>query len=76
MCYAIIDPPDFAATEVNRFVAAVKQRAGQRLKRNLVADVKLCWGAAINVRRNLTAGRQLSNDAAAKLDAVDAVDQV
>jgi hypothetical protein len=74
MCYAIIDPPDFATTETNRFVAAVKQRAGERLKCDLVADVKLGWGAPINVRRNLTARRQLSDDATAKLNAVDAVD--
>lgn len=73
MCYAIVDPPDFACAEIDGFVAAEKQRAGQGLKRDLIAGVKLCGRAAVNVRCNNATRRQFSDDAATKLNAIDAV---
>jgi hypothetical protein len=73
MCYAVVDPPDFAGAKVDRFVAAVEQRAGQRLKRDLIAGVKFRRRALVYVRRNLSARWQLSDNAATKLHAVDAV---
>ena len=76
MFYTIVYPPDFAGAKTCCFIFAMEQRAGQRLKRNLIAGIELSRCAMIDVRRYLTTGRQLGHDAAAQLHTVDAVHKV
>jgi hypothetical protein len=76
MFYAVVNPPHVAFAKSNSFIAAVEQRARQRLKHDLVARIEFSRRALVNVRRNLSAWRQFGHYAPAKLDTINAVKQI